>query len=206
MPRNKKVNASGINDYVSDNTSSVVTNNTALSFEQQKELLMLQAQLKREEDERIAQHKREEDERIVQLKREEDERIAQHKREEDERIAQFKREEDELIAQRKREEYERIVQLKREEDERIAQRKREDERIAQFKREELQMQIELAKCKIIIIGKNMLMKGKIEQITLMWLMLVNACISLMKILLMNTLKCLKKWLQQKDDHKINGVL
>ena len=34
MPGNKKVNTSGINDYVSDNTSSVVTNNTALSFEQ----------------------------------------------------------------------------------------------------------------------------------------------------------------------------
>ena len=81
MPRNKKVKASGINDYVSDNTSSVVTNNTALCFEQQKELLMLQAQLKRE-DECIAQLKREEDERIVHRKREEDERIAQFKREE----------------------------------------------------------------------------------------------------------------------------
>ena len=84
MPRqrNNTINADENN---SANVSIVVSNSSVLSFEQQKELIALQAQIKCDEDERMERIKRVEAEHLAQIKRNEYERM--------ERLAQIKRDE-----------------------------------------------------------------------------------------------------------------
>ena len=156
MPRHKN-----ITDRVA-NESNAASASNVISFEQQKELLLLQEQIVQREAERIALFKRNK-ERLTQ--RETERRLAE-------------------------------AQIKLEEDKRI-------ERAAQLKREELQMQLELAR----LHNSNNSVKqendderqGKASDFNVIY------CINLMKIMWIHILKCLKKWLHQKDGHKINSV-
>lgn len=119
MPRLQNINDSFVNESNAASAGNVVINSNFISFDLQKELLLLQKLIAQREVERYK--------RIVQRKREEDECLAKLKRGEDERLKQCEIEHKLVEAQLKLEEDKRIALLKRKE--------------VQFKREELQLQI-----------------------------------------------------------------
>ena len=79
MSRQKNIYDSVVHERNAASASNFVTNSKVISFEQQKELLLLKEQIAQcqvERNVRIAQFKRDEDELLAQLKRDEDERLA----------------------------------------------------------------------------------------------------------------------------------
>ena len=85
MPRHRNNTVNVDNENYSASVSNVVSNSSVLSFEQQKELIALQSQIKRDGDERIERIKRVEAEHLAQIKRDEEERM--------EHLVQIKRDE-----------------------------------------------------------------------------------------------------------------